>query len=303
MARLLVLLSPPRSFSSLVSTMIGQHPEIYGLPELNLMMRDTVGAALRWERGCHRFLGSPGLLRALAELDWGGQTAENVLEAANWIEDRSDWSTARMLDYIVGRVGEVTGAKYCMEKSPSIVFLPHTLERARRARPDALYIHVTRHPVNLKKSFDEFIENLLRLTEEEKRIRLENSMTAWPVTQRNILDFCAGLAPGQYIRIRGEDVLADAAGVMRQVAEWLGLRTDDAAIAAMLRPEESPYASLGPVTAPYGNDPKFVSSPKFRPGRPREPSMESFFATPEGQRMDPARREYLTQLANCLGYR
>jgi hypothetical protein len=303
MARLLMLLSPPRSFSSLVSTMIGQHPEVYGFPELNLMMRDTVGDALRWERRCQRFLGSPGLLRALAELDWGGQTAQNVLEAANWVEDRSDWSSAKMMDYIMDRAATTTGAKYCLEKSPSITFLPRGLERVRRAWPDALYVHLTRHPVSRKKSMDEFIERSVRFTDEERKIQLENSMTAWPVTHRNILDFCASLAPGQYIRMRGEDVLADAAGVMRQVAEWLGLRTDDAAIAAMLRPDESPYASLGPVNAPFGNDPKFISSPKFRPGRPREPSMESFFSTPEGQRMDPVRRDYLTQLANCLGYR
>lgn len=302
MARLLMLLSPPRSFSSLVSTMIGQHPEIYGFPELHLMMRDTVGEVLRWERRCQRFLGPPGLLRALAELDWGAQTAENVLEAANWIEDRSDWPSAKMMDYIMDRAAAVTGAKFCLEKSPSITFLPRGLERVRKAWPDALYVHVTRHPVSLKKSMDEFVETSHRFTDEEKRIRLENSMTAWPVTQRNILDFCASLAPGQYLRIRGEDVLADATGVMRQVAEWLGLRTDDAAIAAMLRPEESPYASLGPVNAPFGNDPKFVASPTFRPGRLREARLETFFASPEGQRMDEARRSYLAQLAHCLGY-
>ncbi len=297
-----MLLSPPRSFSSLVSTMIGQHPEIYGFPELHLMMRDTVGEVLRWERRCQRYLGPPGLLRALAELVYGGQTAENVLTAANWLEDCADWSSADMMDFIMDRAAEATGARFCLEKSPSITFLPPGLERVRQAWPDALYVHVTRHPVSLKKSMDEFVETSHRFTDAEKQVRLENSMTAWPVTQRNILDFCASLAPGQYLRIRGEDVLSDATGVMTQVAEWLGLRTDDDAIAAMLRPEDSPYASLGPVNAPFGNDPKFVASPKFRPGKPRDASMSSFFQTDEGQRMGPERQAYLTQLANVLGY-
>lgn len=303
MPRMLMLLSPPRSFSSLVSTMIGQHPEIYGFPELHLMMRETVGDVLAWERVCERYLGPPGLLRALALLRWGAQTAENVLEAANFLEDCADWDSADMMDYVMDLAAQATGAKYCLEKSPSITFLPHGLDRVRRAWPEALYIHVTRDPVNLKKSMDEFVETSRRFTPEEKAMRLEGSMTAWPVTQRNILDFCASLAPGQYLRIRGEEVLEDAPRVMRQVAEWLGLRTDDAAVTAMLHPEESPYAHLGPVNAPFGNDPKFVDNPVFRPGKPRMGSLSRWLASPEAARFDDARAAYIERLANALGYR
>jgi hypothetical protein len=302
MARMLMMLSPPRSFSSLVSTMIGQHPEIYGFPELHLMMRDTVGEVLRWERRCQRYLGPPGLLRALAELVHGAQTSENVLTAANFLEDHADWPSEDMMNYIMAKAVEATGAKYCLEKSPSITFLPNGLERIRKAWPDALYIHVTRHPVNLKASMDEFVQESHRFTPEEKAVRLEGSMVAWPVTQRNILDFCATLAPGQYIRIRGEDVLSDAERVMTQVAEWLGLRTDAEAIGRMLKPEDSPYASLGPMNAPFGNDPKFVASPKFRPGKPRLGSLDAYFQTAQGQKLGAERQDYLRQLANCLGY-
>lgn len=297
-----MLLSPPRSFSSLVSTMIGQHPQIYGFPELHLMMRETVGEVLEWERVCERYLGPPGLLRALALLLWGAQSAENVLEAANFLEDRAGWKSAEMMNFIMDRAEAATGARYCLEKSPSITFLPHGLQRVRRAWPDALYIHVTRHPVNLKKSMDEFIDTSRRFSPEQKTIRLENSMKAWPVTQRNILDFCATLAPGQYLRIRGEEVLEDAPRIMGQVAEWLGLRTDDAAIAAMLRPEDSPYAHLGPVNAPFGNDPKFVESPAFRPGKPRLGSIAAYLDGPEGDVLGPERSAYLGRLANLMGY-
>ncbi len=302
MARLLVVLCPPRSFSSLISTMIGQHPEIYGFPELHLMIRETVGELLAWERRCERYTGPPGLLRTLAELDHGGQTAANVLSAANWVEDRQDWKTSWMLDYCIKRASEVTGARYCLEKSPSVAFLPLALERMRQAYPDALYVHVTRHPLGLKKSLEEFVRESHRFTPEQKQVRLESSIGAWPVAQRNLLDFCGSLAPGQYIRIRGEDVIRDAAGTLGQVAAWLGLRTDAEAIEAMLRPEDSPYASLGPINAAFGNDPKFCASPKFRAGNPRLPAMDDFFASEEGQKLDAERQGYLRQLANCLGY-
>lgn len=302
MGRLLMMLCPPRSFSSLVSTMIGQHPQIYGFPELHVMVRETVSEALEWERRREKYLGPPGLLRALGMLLHDGQGPDEVLMAANWLEDRQHWPSHRVMDVVMELAAEKTGAVYCLEKTPTLAFLPRALERVRRCWPDALYIHVTRHPVNLKKSIDEYIDNQPRLSAEEKKYRRDYSMTGWPVTQRNILDFCNSLAPGQYLRIRGEDVLSDATNVMRQVAQWLGLRTDDAAIAAMLRPEESPYASLGPPMAPFGNDPKFCANPAFRPGTPRLGTMDAYFETEDGRRLDPDRQAYLRQLANCLGY-
>lgn len=303
MARLVMLLVPPRSFSSLVSTMIGQHPEMYGFPELHVMMRETIGEALVRERRRDQFLGPSGLLRALAELEFGGQSAENVLNAANWLEDRSDWKSKDVINYVVDLAAQKTGAKFCVEKTPSMMENPIALERVRRSFPDALFIHVTRHPANHLKSINEYIDKYIPRHSPEVREQMrKRAIGNWPVTHRNILDFCQSLAPGQYIRIRGEDVLSNATGAMRQVAGWLGLRTDDDAIAAMLRPEDSPYACLGPPNATFGNDPKFVFSPAFRAGNPRLPSMESFLQGPEAQRLDEPRREYLAQLAYCLGY-
>ncbi len=302
MARLMMMLSPPRSFSSLVSTMIGQHPEIYGFPELHCMVRETMGETMKWERKREKWLGPPGLLRAMAELMYGGQTAENVMDATSWLEERLHWKSKDIMNFIMDKAEEVEGTPFCLEKTPTLSFLPEALERVRQAWPDALYVHVTRHPVNLKKSMDEFILHNPRLDDEEKQNRLDKAMAAWPVTQRNILDFCSRLEPGQYIRIRGEDVLADAFTTMKQVAEWAGLRTDDEAINCMLRPEDSPYANLGPPNAAFGNDPKFISSPKFRPGNPRMGSVAEYVTTGAGKNFSPDRKAYLMQLANMLGY-
>ena len=60
----LVILSPARSFSSVVSTMIGEHPQLYGFPELHICTSDSLEDLIQWEarRG---FLGPPGLLRLL----------------------------------------------------------------------------------------------------------------------------------------------------------------------------------------------------------------------------------------------
>ena len=42
----LFILCPGRSFSSVVCGMIGSHPEMFALPELNLFCADTVGELL-----------------------------------------------------------------------------------------------------------------------------------------------------------------------------------------------------------------------------------------------------------------
>src|ERR1700736_1202175 len=74
------VLAPPRSYTSVISAMLGQHPDLAGLPELKLFSYRTIGeleASLPqyWiDRGfTYR---SPGLVRALGEYMVGGQTAE-----------------------------------------------------------------------------------------------------------------------------------------------------------------------------------------------------------------------------------
>src|SRR5204863_3758237 len=97
-----------RSYSSVVTTMIGQHPDLAGLPELKLFCGDTIGeleASLPqfWrDRGVtHR---SPGLVRALAEFEFGGQTAQSLAAARAWLEDRLDWSGSDVLDVLLERL-------------------------------------------------------------------------------------------------------------------------------------------------------------------------------------------------------
>ncbi len=97
----LFVLSTARSYSSVVATMVGQHPECASLPELKLFAYDTIGdleASLPryWsDRGItHR---SPGLVRAIAQFEFGGQRPEALLSARAWLSERSHWSGADVL--------------------------------------------------------------------------------------------------------------------------------------------------------------------------------------------------------------
>ena len=67
-----------------MAAVIGQHPQCYGLPELDLFPGDTLGEAqdAYARTGRSVFI---GLRRTIAELHHGAQTVETVDAAAKWL--------------------------------------------------------------------------------------------------------------------------------------------------------------------------------------------------------------------------
>ena len=72
---LLIVLGPPRSFTTVVSAMLGQHPQMYGLPEVHLFAAETMA---EWWRQCAEatFNMDHGLMRVAAQLFFGDQTED-----------------------------------------------------------------------------------------------------------------------------------------------------------------------------------------------------------------------------------
>ena len=123
---------------------------------------------------------------------------------------------------------------------------------------------------------------------------------AWYVLNARICDFLTSVPCEQQLRIRAEDVLSDSNQTLRQIADWLGLRTDKRAIEAMKHPERSPYASFGPPGARFGNDPFFLRDPALRPARVEPQSLDGPVSwRADGQGLLPEVRE----LAQQFGYR
>lgn len=295
MAELLIILCPPRSFSSVVSTMIGQHPELYGFPELHLFSDDTVNDVLEGQE--KRGKPAPaGLVRVLAQELYGAQTTRTTLAAIDWIRERRAWSTKAMFDHLI----EMIHPRIGVEKSPGTSSKPRFLERAHSSYPDAYFLHLTRHPISARGSIEEFFG--AKITKQSRRTGKEDmatekrasarasmdSLLVWYRMHANILRFSNGLPAGQFMRIKGEDVLSEPDVYLPQIADWMGLSTAPEAIERMKHPEDSPYAYTGPSPVYGGNDPKFMRNPRLRPGRVREPSLKKYvaenawsFATPE----------------------
>jgi hypothetical protein len=91
-APLLIILGPPRSFTTVVSAMLGQHPQIYGLPEVHLFTAETMA---EWWRQCAEatFNMDHGLVRVAAQLFFGDQSEDNSRRAAGWLQRRAHFTT------------------------------------------------------------------------------------------------------------------------------------------------------------------------------------------------------------------
>lgn len=289
----LIILCPLRSFSSVVCGMLGQHPEMYGMPELNLFLEDNLGALLQRHQRTRPFA-VHGLLRALAQLHDGQQTETTVRRAQHWLNARLSWSTQQVFAYLA----DLVAPRMLIDKSPATVMSPHSLQIAHRICCNASYLHLTRHPRTTGKSILDLVQRNHEWNGPADPERVDPERL-WSIAHRNIVAFTRTLPLGQHMRIKGEDLLSALDIYLPQIAEWLGVRTDPDAIEAMKHPETSPYACLGPANARMGNDPNFLKDPRLRPARAQEqPRLEGELDWHPGGCFSPA----TLKLAREFGY-
>jgi hypothetical protein len=273
-----LILALPRSFSSVVSCMLGQHPQLYGFPELHLFAAEQMTEWIQMAAATS-FAMEHGLLRSLAQLFWKEQTEQTVQLARGWLIEHLDFSTGMVFEALRKEVHP----RIPVEKGPTLITRTDYMQRAYRLYPNARFIHLVRDPLSYCSSV------VQRIREEATRGEVgrwllqmlyypsdtfERSAAApadpcsaqrcWHALNTSARLFLRTVKDSQQITLRGEDLLRRPRETLRGLAEWLGLRTDERAITAMLHPERSPYACFGPPGASYGGDPHFLQSPALR---------------------------------------
>ena len=200
-----------------------------------------------------------------------------------------------MFHYLAERIAP----RQLVDKSPT-QGKPENLARLRRMFPHAWFLHLTRHPRSTGNSFYRIKSAKALLQGQPDLNRLAAMIEGhWIKIHSSILDFTASLPPGQAMRLLGEDFLAEPDSYLRQIAEWLQIRTDDAAIEAMKHPENSPYAHIGPPGAAHGNNRGFLEEPVLKAGRPSPASLVGPLEwLPESRGFGPD----MLRLARRLGY-
>jgi hypothetical protein len=327
----LFILAPPRSCTSVVGAMLGRHPQTYGIPETHLFGRETLAVWWKWtEDPSHG--SKAGLLRTVAELFFGGQTAATVWRARGWLRRRLHLTTGAVVELLAQRLHP----RMLVEKSPNVVYYATSLKRAYAMFPEARFLHLLRHPRAHGESVLKYVEwaqktwpeRLGRSTvtagnfplthwtrglctfppaspapgEDPEPELPEGSLDpqwSWYTLNRNIVDFLDGVPAAQVRRVRSEDLLADPDSFLYELVTWLGLRDDPEAIEEMKHPERSPFASFGPLGARGGNDYFFMKSPVLRPASAKPMSLDGPLSwRPDGRGFAPVVR----RLALEFGY-
>lgn len=303
----LFILASPRSFTSVICGMIGQHPEIFGMPELNLFQAPTVGELWTGRRPdgslrspFWRIMRHDGILRAVAELYAGEQTFETIEMAKRWLIARHNRSTADAHREICEKAAPLM----VLDKSPAYVRQDEYLQRIVAAFPDARFIHLVRHPRGqcesvLNAQHGALTAFFMGAIDRKAEPPVIDPQMAWRDAQYTTLKFLAGLPRKQWTRIRGEDFMRDIDAGARDICRWLGISDDPAAVEAMKHPEHSPFACIGPANARLGNDPNFLEAPALRASRVKELSLEGPLSwRPDQKAFSPE----VLKLARYFGY-
>lgn len=298
----LFLLAPPRSYTSIINSMIGQHPEAYGLPELNMFFYGTMLEL--WnpyprevpfdKKSTH------GIVRTVAEIFTGEQTDRSIECAEHWCASRQKAPVGEVFNDIRKQLDPLIP----VDKSPWYTLDINFLIRIIESCPDAKFIHLTRHPTkqcesNLKYVNATIVKIMNSIDYTKDEAILEPQMV-WHDMNINILNFLEGYVPKeQYIRIRGENIMQNTQEELAKICQWLGIRDDAEAIDEMMHPERSPFANFGPITALFGNDTNFLKGSKFRQHTPELPPLDA----PVSWRKDgESLKAEVQELAREFGY-
>jgi hypothetical protein len=268
--------------------MLGQHPQMYSIPETSLFCAETVR---EWISLCRvaKFPMSHGLLRAVAQLIFGEQSESNVIQAWAWLRRRNRCTTGYIFELLAERVAP----RLLVEKSPSIVYQAENLVRIREMFPNARYVHLVRHPRGHGESV---MKHIRKAVEEDGTVPpwllelasfppangraghstagLLDPQHGWLSLHTNIRDFLKTVPPEHTLQVRGEELLSSTDRTLRKILEWLSVRMDDEVLSEMKHPERWPYATFGPSNARFGTDQFFFEQPVLRPDRAEPLSLE-----------------------------
>jgi hypothetical protein len=253
--------------------MLGENPQAFGVPELNLFATDRLEELLMQSSDL-RQIQLHGLLRTVAHLYAGEQSISSIDMARRWMLTRVHWTTGAVYQEICRKVWPLR----IVDKSPVYCNDPRNLARIGEAFPNAQYVHLLRHPLTQGRSVMQIANGIMAAAnssvDHSTNPPTVDPQIMWLRTQRAIMAHLETIPSERWVRIRGEDVLAAPGQHFPALCRWLGLAFDENALSAMLRPERSPFACLGPLSAHLGNDINFLKSPRFKPQPPAPARLE-----------------------------
>lgn len=227
------ILSPMRSGSTLLRIMLGGHPQLFSPPELQLLQFDSLKERSAAFTGYERYM-QEGTVRAImqirgCDLDAAQEVMEEMEDSAmsvrHFYRQMQDWVAPRML----------------VDKTPDYAMDLAVLRRAEAFFEGAHYIHLTRHPLGMIRSYEKgrfILESPYRGRHDFSARKLAE--LTWLISHQNIAQFLTSVPAERQHRVRFEDLTSSPGLEMEAVARFLGLPYDP----AMAQPYENQEARM-----------------------------------------------------------
>lgn len=209
------ILAPPRSGTTLLRIMLAGHSSLFCPAELQLLSFHTLA-----ERR-HAFSGKyslwlEGTIRALMEIH--GCDADQAKQIMEEHEAR-DFTTKQFYKVLQDSIGGRT----LVDKSPSYASDLATLQKAERDFDNPIYIHLSRHPYAMSRSFANYHMDQVLFLYDHPFTPVQLGELIWTISHRNILDFLAHVPAHRQFHMRYEDLVTDPEKMMRQMCATINL--------------------------------------------------------------------------------
>lgn len=243
------VLAPPGLPGQTLAAALGFGPITYGLPELNLEQMESVDVLQREMIGI-RAPQLHGLMRALAALYGGEQSAATIEMAGRWMQRRSHMATGDVAREIVAHIAP----RRMVAPVTATIFDKGSLDRLHRNFPGATYLHLHMHPHTYGRLMTQDVSGQVAVqmsgaVDETTEPPTPDPQKLWLMAETAMAAYLERIPEPLSIALQVEALLADPEATLRDLATKLGLPSDNAAMAAMLTPERSVFAGPGPMGA------------------------------------------------------
>lgn len=268
------ILGAPFSGVARLAHLLAQHPALYALPELCLFMADGVDDLLdifRISQGAH----GDGLLRAVAQLQFGAQRDAEIEAARDWLAQRRD---RRVGELIEDFAASVAPRRLVIADSESPL-RPLDLWRLRRQLPDARAVQLLRHPWSQGCLMSAWLRECLFVPPDFKDHSWDPPMAdpqiPWLRCNANIE--AAFEAPRELHRVHVEtlETHEGRTTVLTALCEWIGVSAAPEVARTLSEDGNWAFAGHGPRAAPQGHDAEMLTVlPRTDRERAAQPALD-----------------------------
>ena len=267
------ILAPPRSGTTLLRIMLAGHPQLFAANELQLLHFNNLKE--RKEAYTGRFsLWSEGTIRTIMELKkCDADTAKGMMQTY----EEENLSTKDFYQILQSWVGD----RIIVDKSPSYAMDKMALEKADNDFDNAIFIHLSRHPYSMTKSFEKMHMDQVMFLEKHDYDSKETGELIWTESHKNISKFLEKIPDDRQFRIRYEDLVTDPEKVMNEMCEVVGLPFHPSLIKPYLDIENKMTDGLYDSSKPMG-DPnlyKFKSIQAQKAGEWKDAQDDNFLSS------------------------